>query len=257
MKFRTKGGNFEVMFDTGQTWTAAVQGEDQGWVHISKAEGEAGIQSIELTIDPNLAEESRSASIMILARTVGKRIKINQLGTKDERAKASRSVLAYMAAENSLNSYATQDLAEMIEGMKGVTEDNKLLVYVDDVKFPRMYEIAPNEIGVPDTIRVVDYPIEYDSSDPATLVMALDYMKENYEAEEYGLVMWSHGEGWTPGTTRYIGVDNNQNTTSNSGLKMGIDQLRDAVHQTVGNLEFLFFDACFMMTAEVAYELRD
>lgn len=147
----------------------------------------------------------------------------------------------------------------MIKGVEDIPEDNNLLVFLDDIKYPRIYEVSRNEIGIVDTTRVQSFSEDLNSADPATLEMALNFMKTNYKADEYGLVMWSHGEGWVPGgkTTRYIGIDNNQNTGSNYGSMMGIDDLKQAITNSVGYLDLLFFDACFMMTAEVAYQLRD
>lgn len=258
--FMSRGGTFEVMFDTGQSWTASLQ-EDNNWVHMSSSEGNAGINTVVLTIDPNTNNESRSATVLILAKTVGKRIIINQEGVQGDNPGekiADRTVLAYMAAENSLSPYAISDVMEMVQGANAIPENNHLLVYLDDDKYPRIYEISKNEIGLADTIRVRDFQQEMDSADPSTLENVLLFMKENYKSEEYGLVMWSHGDGWIPGTTRFIGIDNNINSShANSGSLLGVDQLKQAIGNTIGSVNYIFFDACFMMTSEVAYELKD
>lgn len=259
LSFKSAGGSFEVLFDTGQEWNAYVQNEEDTWVHVSKTEGGSGINSLEITVDPNTSQDDRFAAVIIMAQTMGKKITVSQTATKHERESAHRSVLAYLAAENSLNPYAMSDLVEMIKGVEDIPEDNNLLVFLDDIKYPRIYEVSRNEIGISDTIRVKSFSEDLDSADPATLEMALNFMKTNYKADEYGLVMWSHGEGWTPGknATRYIGIDNNQNTQNNFGSMMGIDGLKQAITNSVGYLDLLFFDACFMLTAEVAYELND
>lgn len=47
--------------------------------------------------------------------------------------KVSRTVLAYIMADNSLSNYASLDIDEMMVGMAAVdASDNNLLVYVDD-----------------------------------------------------------------------------------------------------------------------------
>jgi hypothetical protein len=72
---------------------------------------------------------------------------------------------------------------------------------------------------------------------------------DNFPAKSYGLVLWSHGDGWLPYrkiTPRSFGQDGNN--------KMNISDLRKAL----GNhhFDFILFDACFMQAVEVAYELR-
>lgn len=254
--YKQVGGSFEVMFETGQDWNVTFIGDDANWLHMSNMDGGAGVNTVVLTADPNVGAD-RSAVVQILAKTVGKRIKITQSGNSEKRI-ANRSVLAFLAAENSLSRFAIEDLMEMVEGAQQIPDNNHLLVYVDDTKYPRIYEIGRNEIGIADTLRVMSFEEDLDSTDPATLELALNFMKENYEAQGYGLVMWSHGEGWVPsGFSRFIGVDNNSNTTSNEGHFMSIDKLKYAIDNSIGKLDFLFFDACMMMTIEVAYELRN
>ena len=59
-----------------------------------------------------------------------------------------------------------------------------------------------------------------------------------YPAQSYGLVLWSHGEGWlakSQNKTRWWGQDGGSNYMDISELK---DVLRNAPH-----LSFLLFDA--------------
>ena len=75
-----------------------------------------------------------------------------------------------------------------------------------------------------------------------------------YKAESYGLIYWSHGEGWIPTplpSTRWIGNDK-----TGGGHYMNIEDLK-LVLQNAPHFDFIMFDACFMQSVEVAYELRD
>ena len=75
-----------------------------------------------------------------------------------------------------------------------------------------------------------------------------------YKAESYGLIYWSHGEGWIPTplpSTRWIGNDK-----TGGGHYMNIEDLK-SVLQNAPHFDFIMFDACFMQSVEVAYELRD
>lgn len=67
------------------------------------------------------------------------------------------------------------------------------------------------------------------------------------------MVYWSHGEGWIPypvTSTRWVGQD-----TGDGDKRMNISALASVLDE-IPHLDFLLFDACFMQSVEVAYELR-
>ncbi len=167
----------------------------------------------------------------------------------------SRTVLVYMVADNSLYSFVSDDINEMITGMKQVDESlYNLLVYVDDKSTPVLYRLTKDKKGVV-TKQVIQSYSEQDSTDPTVMKEVVDQAFGKYPADSYGLVYWSHGEGWLPYyqfSTRYIGVDEGSGTTTVMNLQQLASVLQDAPH-----LDFLLFDACFMLSVEVAYELRD
>lgn len=176
-----------------------------------------------------------------------------------------RAVLVYMADDNSLDNstvdFAGEDMKEMVEGLGTFnTEKNvHLLVYVDkkrkiadapDASFPCLMELT-NEDGVGKYTVLKEYESPRNS-------VGLDEMKEvfkdvfsAYQASSYGLVYWSHGDGWVPQRlpdTRWIGQDGNN--------YMDLSEFAEAL-QVVPYLDFLMFDACFMQSVEVAYALRN
>lgn len=64
-----------------------------------------------------------------------------------------------------------------------------------------------------------------------------------YPAQSYGLVLWSHGEGWLEyqnPKTRWWGQD-----TGGKDYRMNLSDLNDVLRNTP-HLNFLLFDACFM-----------
>lgn len=175
---------------------------------------------------------------------------------------AHRTVLVYIGAENSLYSYVSDDLDEMIQGAGDIPASDNLLVYVDDRSTPRIYKIGM-EKGKGTSSVVKEYSTDLCSSDPAVLRDVCRWVTENYSAASYGLVLWSHGNGWLPAQevrdTRSIIVDNGNNTNSDSGPQMEISALKEVLMEVFGNkgLDFILFDACFMQSIEVAYELRN
>lgn len=170
---------------------------------------------------------------------------------------ALRTVLIYMAADNSLSSsedFALLDLEEIFEGASEVdTRLNNLIVYIDRYKAdsPELIRICRDTDNklIMDTLQTYEY---------GRNSVGIEEMKEVYTrvlsdfpAKSYGLVLWSHGEGWLPHrntTTRWFGQDRSN--------YMNISDLHAAI-QVLPHLDFLLFDACFMQSIEVAYELRD
>ena len=165
-----------------------------------------------------------------------------------------RTVLVYIAADNSLSSFASEDLSEMVQGMRKVdTNSYNLLVYYDDHSAPTLLRLI-NKKGkiIKDTI--FSYQ-EQNSVDVSVMKAVLKKAFTSYPADSYGLVLWSHGEGWLPSKsvssftkTRWWGVDESS--------KMDILDLEEAL-SVAPHLDFILFDACFMQSIEVAYELKD
>ena len=185
----------------------------------------------------------------------------------------SRTVLVYFVAENNLTYSLNTDANEILEGMKteGLWEGDRLLLYIDDIDLPRFYMIDRNTTAtrLSDLTPVKTYSEEVNSSSPEQLAEALAFMRSKYPANSYGLVMGSHASGWIPSTypgdyekksrPRYsFGIDNGKNSSSGSlnGSQMNIDDMARVIEQS-GGVDFIFFDACFMQTVEVAYELRN
>lgn len=170
--------------------------------------------------------------------------------------KGTRTILAYIAADNTLASFASLDLAEMKAGMAKVQDSNvHFLVYIDDGKSPRLLELK-NEKGA-----VVETVVEtYGSRNSVGVsetqeVFAKVFSNSKYQADSYGLVYWSHGDGWLPyplrAGTRWVGQDKG-NGDNRMNISEFVEILKSAPH-----FDFILFDACFMQAVEVAYELRD
>ena len=184
----------------------------------------------------------------------------------------SRTVLVYFMAENSLSSFATAgesstpegDISEILDAAGDVPDDCHLIIFLDDAnknQNPRIFEVmktSKEDRGYLKTIK--EYDEELCSTDPAVLRDVMKMVKADFPASGYGLVLWSHGSAWlhakTTKDTRSIGIDNEKNSSSNSGPEMEIVALKEVI-EDFGKLDFLYLDACFMQTVEVAYELRN
>lgn len=169
----------------------------------------------------------------------------------------ARTVLVYIAGNNSLGRYgfAEEDMKEMIEGMKNTDgTDNNLLVYFADYnKTAKLVRLIKNEKGEVKQETIM----HYDKQNSVSVDVMKDVFQttfSNYPAKSYGVVFWSHGEGWLnyqKPSTRWWGQD-----VDSEDCCMNIPDLHAAL-TVAPHFDFILFDACFMQSVEVAYELKD
>lgn len=180
----------------------------------------------------------------------------NDEPTPQPPVEGSRTVLAYLASDNSLSDFALTDLGEMRLGMAKVNNNNvRLLVYIDSDSSPRLIELK-NKGG-----KLVETTVKtYENRNSVGLTETLEvfddvFKNDEYRAESYGLIYWSHGDGWIPNplpSTRWIGQD-----TGSGTHYMNIADLVSILSaDAVPHFDFILFDACFMQSIEVAYALR-
>ncbi len=165
---------------------------------------------------------------------------------------APRTVLIYLAGDNNLSGFVSQNLKSIKEGIKqdGLNNGN-LLIYADQSNdTPQLFQLKLEA----DTIQQIvleTYEPNQSSASTETLAQVIDKVQKEYPADSYGLVLWSHGTGWLPsdiyGYLRSFGQDGNNNF-------MEINDLATALSKY--HFDFLLFDACYMSCTEVAYALR-
>lgn len=179
---------------------------------------------------------------------------------EEESTLYDRTVLVYMAADNSLahtnssmpESFIEQDINEMISAASSIPNNCRLIIYADDYSLPRILTIEQQPGRRPVCKTLHQYKEEHNSGDAETLRLAMEWMIENSPSESYGLVLWSHGDAWVPikaPAQKVVCQD------SKAGSWMEIPDIADVL-TTFPRLEFILFDACFMQSIEVAYELR-
>ena len=178
-----------------------------------------------------------------------------------------RTVIVYMAGENTLSANVDANLKEMKEGSKRLGQGDCLLVYVDKSKSSELPWMARIREGVvTDSVSLADMGIstknEY-ASDPQVMENVLKYAVRRYPAtRDYGLVLWGHSTGWlihpdSVAHTRAFGVDNGINSaTSDAGKWMNVPTLA-RVLKKIPHMKFIFADCCMFMCLESLYELRD
>jgi len=156
-------------------------------------------------------------------------------------ALSKRTIIVYMAGDNSLCDQVPISLQQMENGFSG--KDTQLVVFVAQAgENPLLLEIHPN------ASKVVKTYSELNTADSAILKEILQEAITLYPAKEYGLILWSHGTSWLPAdcTLRSFGND--------YGKQMNIPDLANSLPV---KFNFILFDACLMGSVEVAYELKD
>ena len=186
-----------------------------------------------------------------------------------------RTVLMYVSAQNSLGykDFQEKDSIEIVKGQKYINDNDRLLVFMDDERAPRLYRYSKKGEGG-ELVR--QWKTDVNASSPAVLKDVLSWTKATYPAEEYGLVMWSHSDGWipsvnknykeAPGAQTYsfgidVGADGNmkydRDQQGNIGAQMDIEDMAAAIQQSGIDLKYIFFDSCLMQNIEVCYTLRN
>lgn len=181
----------------------------------------------------------------------------------EETTSSERTVLVYMAAENSLSDFANEDLREMKVGSKSLNDRQNLIVYVDQAGATPPYMgrikngVLVDSVGMDESL----------TADPAIMEQVLRRMRTTYPAQEYGLVLWGHANGWlidndsvAYAQSRGYGGDNGNGSPNGSGKYwMNIPSMARAIGRGMDGtpLKFVFGDCCNLGCVEVAYELRN
>lgn len=171
---------------------------------------------------------------------------------------AEKTVLVYFAADNNLAQYVQLDIDEMKQSMEEhpLSVSQHLLLYKDTGGEAELIELVNRNGQVIEKV-VKTYPDRNSVGvEEMSEVFNDVFNNPTYEAESYGLVYWSHGEGWIPypqPSTRWIGQDNPSARVDN---RMNLSEFKQVL-DAAPHFDYILFDACFMQSIEVSYELRD
>ena len=176
---------------------------------------------------------------------------------KDEpEPNAKRTILIYMIASNSLSSCDIDDISEIESSIanNGMNNCRLLIYWVTYSNNPRLIEIKNKGNG---TIRT-EHKV-YDNSIKSTTkermqAVILD-VKNIAPADDYGLILWSHGSGWASSLTARSFSASLTDFGDDRGSTMPIDELAQGIPNDM--FTFIYTDACYMSGIEVVYELRD
>ncbi|MCD8031735.1 MAG: clostripain-related cysteine peptidase [Bacteroides sp.] len=165
------------------------------------------------------------------------------------------TVLAYLIGNsynNDLSSLLLTNYRDMLVGMETVdVSKHNLLVYIETKSDdPHLIHIRKEKGTV-----IADTLYSYSEQNPLSISVMTEVFStvfNEFPASRYGLVFGSHAEGWLPATnsaSRSVGVYKD--------TQMNIPDFATVLQRVGRHFDYIFFDACFMQTVEVAYELRE
>lgn len=178
---------------------------------------------------------------------------------------AKRTVLIYAVASNNLSTFLDKDKDEMIAAapnIEGIGKNVHVLLYSVDSKNATeatISELQPTSSGGWEFQTLKTYDRETFSTDPKRMRQVFSEVRDLSPSESYGLIFWSHGTGWLPDflthqvptAQRSFGWDTYKGITD----KCDLLELADAIPDRM--FDYIWFDACYMMGVEVAYQLRN
>lgn len=182
---------------------------------------------------------------------------------------ASRTVIVYIAGDNNLSSYVSSDFEEMRQGSKSLPSNTNLIAYIDRGSTSSMPCIVKIKDAKADTIYVAEKNTY--SSSPDVMKDIITKIMEEYPANDYGLVLWGHANGWAitndsigrATKSRAIQQSNKMGTSIreaygvDNGYWMNIPTLANVLNSLPNKFKFIFADCCCFQSVESAYELRN
>lgn len=162
------------------------------------------------------------------------------------------TVLVWLNADNSLDSFGPKDLAEMTR--IGSSDQVNVVVQMDRERIGcKRYFVHKGKDE-----QLADLG-QFDMGDWKNLVAFANWGFAEYPAKRTMLIVWNHGSGWNKrvasGPSRGVSYDDG------SGHHITTEELGQAMAAIATaqrkKLDVLGFDACLMNMFEVAYEVRE
>lgn len=173
-------------------------------------------------------------------------------------SKNKNTVIVYMLGNNTLSNYIDDNLNKMSSTWSDEFDGNCVAILDEPTKTGHQLSLV--EVGTQSRKTIKIYS-NNDALDPTNMKSMIEEAMSLYPAEKYTLVLWSHGFGWLP---NYTNPTSRSRSSSNIQLRafgvsgnkqMELKDLADGIPNDA--FETIIFDACFMGSIEVAYELRN
>lgn len=197
---------------------------------------------------------------------------------------ADRTLVFYILADNNLASYMLDNVIAAESGVEqGIPPTSRMVVYLDKADTTLLYEIGYMPYGSENYIKyskpIKGYPRQ-NSNTPTVMRKVLDDVQQLVPSRYYSLVLSAHGTGWFPKSMKETSIINQRapglrdeydfsasddakltrawgydggNMSDEAGWMSG-EELAEGLSGI--SLDCLIFDACFMSSIELLYDLR-
>ena len=164
----------------------------------------------------------------------------------------SHTLMVYICGSDleSVRGYASRNIADMLEA--DIPEGANVVIQTggskewNDERIPdgrsARFELDDGELFA------VGGAFDADMGDGGTLSDFLNFCKNNYSAEQYGLILWDHGTG-SDGGVCYDELYEDSYLT--------LPEISGAISDSGLYFEFVGFDACLMATYDTVLALHD
>ena len=184
---------------------------------------------------------------------------------------AKSTVLVYAVATNSLSGNLISDKNEMLQAAPDINlYENNVLVF--ETKYQTLSDgtrgakvnllrLTPKgESYEWETVK--EFDDDTAPLDPSRITEVINYTTDNFKAESYGLVFWSHSTGSQPYIYSTKSSDSlaysfgqDLTATDDEFQQINVDVLANSVPNNLFN--FIWFDSCYMSNIETIYEFRN
>lgn len=186
--------------------------------------------------------------------------------------KTKWTVMVYLTADNDLERSGLFDFLELAE--IGSTEDVTVVVQFDRIagyeaaygdwstchRFVVTQGMTPTEANALPEWGDGMGGREVDMGDPQTLIDFTTWASDSYFADNYALILWNHGTGWTKRHGNLLSRGVCLDETSGSIMSVADGEWRYAMSEITAylgaRLELVGIDACLMQMLEVGYEIE-
>lgn len=170
----------------------------------------------------------------------------------------TRTIIVWLGGDNNLSDETERKIEALRQGW--TYTGNKCLIYEDSRDGARLLRLRGGCRVTPtpyvETVR--EYGAE-NSASAETFARVLREVADEYPADSYGLIFFSHASGWLPAGTLQkpgiqpfsIGVDDRDAERA----EMEIADFAAAVPDAM--FDFILFETCLTAGVEVAWELRE
>jgi len=156
--------------------------------------------------------------------------------------------IVYMAGDNDLYIHALGDILEI---QNSYFENTKVLILLDGENETKIIEINNNT-----KIELKKFD-NLNTGDPKVLTDFILFSISRYKPENIILGLWGHGDGRNFKGSDGKGVCFDESSVDYLTIKEIKESLKTVYNKKNKKIDIVFFDACFMQTVEVSYELRD